>query len=261
MAGPCLETWIPDTSCCDTFWDTLTPQEQATATQNAAFVIWAATGRRYGPCPITVRPCGPWCADNGIAGYFWGGGTFIPYVVGGVWRNCWCGTGPGCCDCQPSQQVYLPGPVASVTSVTVDGAIIDPGTYRVDDGRWLVRTGGNVWPQCQDYDVDSGTGTFIVTYTRGEAVPAYLLSAQGKYACEWAKACAGQDCELPGRITTISRQNTVFTLTDIDSLLERGLTGIQSVDQLIALSNPNGLTHRMRLYSPDIDLPRVVTTP
>lgn len=265
MAGPCVSGWDPiDTGCCGDFWDGLTPEEQATATQTAIFVLWAATGRRYGPCPVTVRPCGPTCFDNGIAGYSWSNGTWVPYVAGGVWYNCGCGcSGPNCCSCAPSQQVYLPGPVASVTSVTVDGVVRDPATYRVDDGRWLVNTdaAANPWPQCQDYDVDSGDGTLLVAYNRGDAVPDHLKMAAGIYACEWAKSCRGAACELPGRITTMSRQGTVFTLTDIDSLLERGLTGIQRVDQVIALENPHGVTHRYRLISPDLPPVRMTTTP
>lgn len=259
MAGPC--SWgTLDTSCCAEFWATLSPAEQLAATNAATFVVWAATGRRYGLCDITVRPCGPWCSDNGIVGYSWDSGSFIPYIAGGVWRNCWCGMAAGCC-CEPSQQVYLPGPVASVTSVTQDGVVVNAANWRVDDGRWLVRTDGVAWTQCQNYDVDSGVGTLIVAYQRGTAVPAHLLTAAGIYACEWAKACRGTTCELPSRVVTLSRQGTTFQMTDVDSLLSRGLTGIQRVDQLIALENPHGLTHRMRLYSPDVDLPRTVTTP
>ncbi len=260
LLGPCFSSWDIDTSCCADFWATLTPAEQATATSVAVFTIWAATGRRYGPCPVTVRPCGPYCSDNGIAGYSWSNGVFVPYIVNGVWRNCWCGMAGGC-RCEPSQQIYLPGPVASVTSVTQDGVLVDPSAYRVDDLRWLVRTDGNAWTQCQDYDVDSGTGTLIVSYNRGNEVPAHLMVAAGIYACEWAKACQGTACELPSRVVTLSRQGTTFQMTDIDNLLTRGLTGIQRVDQLIALENPYGVPWRMRLYSPDMDFPRTVTTP
>lgn len=259
MAGPC--SWgTLDTSCCGDFWDTLTPAEQATASSVATFVIWAATGRQYGVCTNTVRPCGAYCNDNGVWGYSWNDGTFFPYIFNGVWRNCWCG-GPGCC-CEPSQQLYLPGPVASISSVTQDGVLVDPSTYRVDDGRWLVRTGeGNSWLQCQNFDVDSGEGTLIVEYGRGAAVPAHLLTAAGIYACEWAKSCRGTTCELPSRVVTLTRQGTTFQMTDVDSLLTRGLTGIQRVDQLIALENPYGVPWRMRLYSPDFDYPRTVTSP
>jgi hypothetical protein len=258
VAGPCTWTNV-DTSCCQDFWATLTVAEQNTALAAATFVIWAATGRQFGLCDVTVRPCGMGQCDDGIGGWFWNNGVWEPYVLGGLWFNCSC-LGP--CSCGARCKVYLPGPVASVTSVLLDGVVVDPATWRVDDGRWLVRTGtGNCWPTSQNFDVDSGTGTLIVNYSRGTAVPSYLLSAAGKYACEWAKACRGTDCELPSRIVTLTRQDVTFENTNIDLLLQRGFTGIQFVDQLIALANPSGLTHRMRVLSPDLPGPVMTTSP
>jgi hypothetical protein len=260
--GPCFWENI-DTSCCADFWGTLTAQEQANAKAYASLVLWARTGRQYDLCPVTVRPCGRWCTDDGIGGWYWGGGMFLPYIVDGTWRNCWCGCdGGSCCTCQPSCQVYLPGPVGEIISVTVDGVVIDPATYRVDDGRWLVRVGaGNCWPDCQDFDVITGAGTFFVTYTRGDPVPGPLLVAAGTLACEWAKACRSQECRLTPYIIGLSRQGVDFTAIDPMTLLDHGFTGLFEVDSLIAALNPHGLTHRMRLLSPDIDGPRVTTWP
>jgi hypothetical protein len=260
--APC--SWnigIPE--CCEDFWVTLSPAMQASAAAYASLALWARTGRQYGLCPVTVRPCGRWCTDDGVGGWYWGGGMFLPYIVDGTWRNCWCGcNGGSCCSCQPSCQVYLPGPVGEIISVTVDGVVIDPATYRVDDQRWLVRTGeGNCWPDCQDFDVNSGTGTFFVTYTRGEEPPAPLLTAAGTLACEWARACLGQDCRLTPYIIGLSRQGVDFSAVDPMTLLDLGFTGLFEVDSLIAALNPYQQTHRMRLLSPDIDGPRMTTFP
>lgn len=257
---PC--SWTIDTSCCDD-WDTYSPTLQANAAAYASLVLWAATGRQFGLCPITVRPCGNWCTDDGVGGWYWGGGMFLPYVVDGTWRNCWCGcNGGSCCSCAPACQVYLPGPVGEIVQVTVDGVVIDPATYRVYDQRWLVRTGvGNCWPDCQDYNVNSGAGTFFVTYTRGEQPPAPLLTAAGILACQWAKACLGQACRLTPYITGLSRQGVDFTAVDPMTLLDNGFTGLFEVDALIRAMNPLGQTHRMRLLSPDVDYPRMTTWP
>jgi hypothetical protein len=260
--GPCL--WEIDTACCQTYWDTLTPALQASATAYATLALWAATGRQYGMCPITVRPCGRYCNDSGYAGQYWADGTWIPYILGGVWRNCWCGCGGGsCCTCAPTCQVYLPGPVSSIVSVTVDGAVVDPATYRVDNDAWLVRTGGDgfCWPDCQDFDLDSGVGTFFVTYTRGPAPPAALLSAAGTLACEFAKACQGQACRLPAYVVALSRQGVDFQAVDPTTLLELGLTGLWEVDSLIRHLNPYAMTHRPRLVTPDLTPPRITTFP
>lgn len=258
MAAPCLWDDI-DTSCCGDFWDELTPAEQLAATQAATFILWAATGRQYGPCPVTVRPCGRERCDESVGNWYWYQGTWIPFVFNGQWFNCGCFD---TCQCGPHHRVYLPGPVNSVTSVTVDGNLIDPATYRVDNARYLVRTGdGNTWPSHQNFDLDSGPDTFFVSYTRGTPVPAYLLAAAGTYACEWAKMCQGAACQIPSRVATITRQGTTFDMVDVDQLLERGLTGIQSVDQLITAANPYGLKGRQRILSPDITLPWMTTTP
>jgi hypothetical protein len=167
-------------------------------------------------------------------------------------------------------QVFLPGPVAAVLSVEVDGEVVDPNTYRVDNGIWLVRTRTQAededqdppcWPMFQNYNFDSGEHTFFVTYQQGQAVPQPLLRAAGELACEYAKACLGLPCRLPSRVTSIARQGVTITASDIDALLDRGLTGITTVDQLIRSYNPGGLWVRTRVSSPDTEIIRETTWP
>lgn len=267
MAGPCA--WnVQFNPCCDC-WDGLDPQQQQAAIEYATTVLWAATGKQFGECPQTVRPCGRYCSDGGGAGWVWNDGLFspwVPYIFNGVWRNCWCGDGPGCCKCEPRCQVYLEGPVTSVSQVIVDGFLVDPSSYRVDDRKWLVRTDGECWTECQDYNVDSGLGVFNantlqVTYTRGEPVPAALLTAAGTLACEFAKACQGSACRLPGRLSTVARQGVQLTFQNVDELIRNQLTGIPEVDQIILAYNPARLPRPMRIFSPDLPQTRAVTIP
>ena len=256
---PC--NWVPDVGCCAD-WDTFDASVQASALEFGSYVMWSATGRQFGLCEMTVRPCGRW---RGSCPEFWGwywsdNGWWLPYLDGeGIWRNCWCGS--SACQCMPDCQVYLPGPVASVTEVVVQGAVLDPSAYRVDDLHWLVRTDGECWPDCVDLNHDSGDTVFQVTYTRGQVVPNVVLTAAGTLACEWAKACTGATCRLPGRVTSIARQGVTVTMVDTDTLLNRGLTGIFEVDQVITAVNPQRLRQRLRVYSPDRRFPRTVTTP
>lgn len=261
-SGPC--NWTVDVSCCDTdFWNSLSVATQNAAKEYGAFTMWAATGRRYGGCERTVRPCGNQCNTNGAYGYFWSEGTWQPYIFNGVWRNCWCGCNGslGCCSCEPRCQVYLPGPVLSipVTGVSQDGAVVPASSYRVDNGQWLVRTDGLCWTECQDYNVDSGTSTLFVTYARGLEVPNVVLRAAGELACEWAKSCVGQACRLPQRVQSVARQGVTISMVDVDALLEKGLTGVTTVDQVIRNINPYGLTSPMKIASPDLPVNRMTT--
>lgn len=258
-ALPC--NWDVDTSCCEE-WATYSPTTQTAAAEYGAFTIWAATGRRFGACTRTVRPCGRETFKM-PAGYFWSEGSWRPYIFDGAWRNCaGCpGSALGCCTCEPTCQVWLPPPVASIpaTGISVDGQIIPVNAWRVDDGQWLVRTDGGCWPSCQNYDVDSGTGVFQVTYGRGIAVPTVLLRAAGELACEWARSCVGAACRLPTRVASIARQGVTFSMVDVQVLLDKGLTGIFTVDQVIRNFNPYGITSRMNLVSPDDPVVRTTT--
>ena len=268
--GPC--NWTIDTGCCSD-WNTFSPTLQAAATDFATMILWAATGRRFGLCTRTVRPCGRDCEGDGnggwASGWYWFEGTFRPYVFNGLWRNCWCGCngGVGCCTCRARCQVYIPGPVNSVLSVVVDGTTVDPATYRVDNGIWLVRTttpgvDDPCWPWWQDYDLNPGVEhTFTVSYLQGIPVPPSLQRAAGELACEYAKACIGAPCRLPSHITSISRQGVTLSMTDIDVMLSKGLTGITTVDQVIMALNPYGLKAKMRIASPDLTVERFTTWP
>lgn len=263
-AAPALPCGWDITPACDTTtWATFTPAVQQAAAEYGAFVVWSATGRRFSLCQYTVRPCGRTCQNSGINGYFWSEGTWYPYMWNGQWRNCWCGSGaePGCCKCQPTCQILLPGPVYSIpaTGISQDGAIVPVNAWRVDNGKWLVRTDGTCWPECQDYDVDSGLNTLFVTYWKGVPVPSVLLNAAGELAVEWAKACAGQTCRLPQRVTSIARQGVTMSNVSIDDLLKRGLTGVNTVDSVISRFNPSGIPRHMRISTPDDPVTRIVT--
>jgi hypothetical protein len=255
---PC--NWDVDTSCCDA-WDTYSPELQTAAAEYGAFTIWAATGRRWGVCERTVRPCGRWCNSRGAWGYYWFEGAWIPYIFNGEWRNCWCGNGAGCCSCEPSCQIWLPGPVASIpaTGISQDGAIVPVDAWRVDNGQWLVRTDGTCWPECQNYDADSGANTLFVTYGKGIPVPSVMARAAGELACEWAKSCLGQPCRLPQRVQSVTRQGVSVSMVPIEVLLKAGLTGVTTVDQVIRNFNPYSLASPMRIASPDDPVTRITT--
>jgi hypothetical protein len=277
---PCSLT--VDSGCCSD-WATYSTELQTAAAEYGALLIWAATGRRFGLCSKTVRPCRRDCGDGFDTfggwggGYYWSEGTWMPYIFNGVWRNCWCGSGPGCMSCRPSCQVWLEPPVASITNVYFSGSgIIDPSTYRVDDYQWLVRQGPAVsgsgdtdcWPIFNNFNFPaSGAGepfdnsVWQVTYLQGIPLPSVLSRAAGELACEYAKYCLGQDCRLPMRMTSLSRQGVTVSLVNVDQFLEDGLTGIVTVDNVIRAFNPYRLTSRMKIATPDYTPIRKTTWP
>jgi hypothetical protein len=267
--SPC--DWELEESICCPDWSTYSEALQAQAQRWATYIMWAATGRQFNACEITVYPCGRdtagdmWWSNAG--GWWWDNGVYVPYIWQGQWYNAWCGcgSGPGCYSCKPKCAAYLPGPVAEVVSVEVDGAIIDPALYRVWDQKWLTRiwpdddTENECWPMCQDYNAESPG--FKVVYVRGTAIPQVVLDGAAVLACEYAKACLGAECLLPSRVVNVARQGVTVTLQSIDEILRDGFTGITSVDQIIAKVNPKRLNARTRLYSPDVQVDRMISWP
>lgn len=261
--GPC--EWPIITSCCAD-WETYPSDVRVNATSWATEILWALTGRRFGLCQTTIRPCGSTCGHGGWMtwpvdsdGFSDGAGGFVlPYNYGGTWFNCAC---PGACSCKARCEVQLQDPVDSIVSVVVDGITLDPSAYRVDNRSILVRTDGECWPRCQDLNLSntSDVGTFFVTYRRGVSVPQAGQLAAGLLACDFAKSCVS-GCKLPGNLSTLSRQGVEITMADPVEVLGQGLTGIALVDTWIQSVNPHRLANRPRVRSLDVSPYRVTTS-
>lgn len=124
--------------------------------------------------------------------------------------------------CQPPGW-RLPGyPVLRVVSVAVDGDVLDPAEYRLEDRRRLVRLDG-AWP--------TGGAMAVVYEWGGGPGPAGEAAARA-YACELAKSMTPscKDCRLPRRVTTVTRQGVSVAMVDPMNLSERGLVGLAEVD-------------------------------
>lgn len=247
--APCSWTVSP---LCST-WGSYSADEQAYALRFATFVLWAATGRRYGLCPVTVRPCKPvqeplYMAFPVVAS--WGLWVSADAAISSAVAPVGCCAGSCACD---AQAMALPGPVGAVTAVVINGVTLDPSAYRLA-GSSIIRQDGNAWPTTQDMSAPAGTaGTWSVSYTRGEAVPPPVLDAAGIYACEIARGRAGGSCFLPYKVQSVTRQGTQIEFVDTTDYLNEGLTGVAEVDQLIRMDNPYKLKSRPRVLS--LDLP------
>ena len=146
-------------------------------------------------------------------------------------------------------------PVAQVDEVLIDGVTLDPSAYRLDSWRGrprLVRTDGECWPQCQDFNVGPGdVGSFVIVYRPGKRLPRAGEIAVGELAVEFAKACIGGPCALPGQMASLTRNGVDLEMVDPTTILDDGKTGIQNVDLFIHAVNPYRLAARSRVVSPD----------
>jgi hypothetical protein len=204
----------------------------------ATEVLWALSGRRYGTCTETVRPCrrepaGRLDARIWVAPEMWS------------WPRAWsyaCGRCSGECGCAATPSIVLwRRPVTAILDVVVDGETLTADAYRLDDHRRLVRTDGEQWPTSQDPDAPDGSpGTWSVSYRWGTPPPTAGVAAVQTLACELTRGQLGLDCALPERVTSVSRQGISYTISDPTSLLDKGRTGIYTVDLFLAAVNPNG---------------------
>lgn len=225
----------------------------------------ALLGYRLSLCPSVLRPCmkscstQTWYVSPVYDGNFAGapeGGAFAPFISDGSWYN-----GCGCvadCSCSSLCEIVMPTPVGGIESIWMDGVLLAPGTYRVDNGNRLVRTDGECWPSCQDMaNSDRSMGGLFVSYYPYLAPNDLLRYAAGVLAAEYYKSCTNKQCRLPQGVTSITR--TGITMEVPSGLFPNGATGLREVDPIIRIYNPNGLKVPARVLSPDVARGRVQT--
>lgn len=237
----------------------LNPDTKALAETLAWETLRSLTAYRLGNCPVTVRPCSAGCWQRsswqtapvvGSLTQDWGSGMLQPRIQDGHWLNtCGCYSFDDCA-CTVLSEVILPGPVGRVDAVLLDGIVLDPSTYRVDNGNRLVRVTGGTWPACQAMasDIDE-IDTFAVTYVQGFAPDQMAAWSAGLLAVEFAKACSGKKCALPQGVQAIARQGISLQINQ--DMFEGGSTGLTVVDAYVRLLNPRHVTQAARIYSPD----------
>ncbi len=238
MSGPC-QPWIePEdvAECCGIHAGSDNLEELTAAADNASAILFQLTGGRFtGTCERTVRP-------TGIA-------------------ICWAPRVHRL-DTHMLSQVKLAGYVTSIVEVLIDGDVIDPIGYRIDDHRYLTRMADaegqrQVWPQNQRMDLPPGDpDTFVVTYEHGLAPPGPGVAAAATLACELYKACPAPgdnpgECRLPAGAKRIVRQGvTVEIVSALASMLAKGATGLTSVDAFLGVYGNKG--RAAAIWSPDI---------
>lgn len=232
-------------------WTCDVPASAAAVTGSAVLsateVLWALSGRRFGECQATLRPCRDNCDMPQWAGWAaWGswGGSIAPALIDGLWYNLGCSGGcAGSCSCNTEQRFTLPAPVNRIVEVVVAGVPVATGAYVLEDSRKVVRVDGGAWPHCND-------GSWTVTAVWGHEVWEIGKRAVGELACQLLKV-GTPDCQLPQRVQTITREGVTMAFVDPQEYLRDGKTGLYLCDLFLSAANPGRLSSRPRVYSPD----------
>jgi hypothetical protein len=145
---------------------------------------------------------------------------------------------------KPVQEVHL------VRSL-YDGHIVDPDYYYVSEHNEIRAYSGTPWPP----------GNVEVTYTYGIRPPVAGRMAAKLFAIELIKFWTGDDCALPDRVTSISRQGVSYTVLDNQDFLENMRIGIYAVDLFIKTANPSKALAPSKVFSPDTPRARRAAPP
>lgn len=253
--GPCVP-WATAADVCspcdDYAFDSALLDQSLDA---ASEILFQLSGRQFpGECEVTVRPCAQRCGS--ASSLFWNDS----------WGTCSC---VSACACSPPSQVMLGAwPIIQIVEVKVDGDVLGPAYWRVDDFSWLVRLpdddGTNPgWPATQRLDLpDTEVDTWSVALVYGRQPPQSGVTAAARLGCELALACQPETvdrCRLPRRVKEITRQGVSMALIDPMEFLREGRTGLYEVDLFLAAFNPAGLMRQATVMSPDIPSPRRAT--
>lgn len=229
----------------------------------ASQLLWSLSGRQFsGACRKTVRPCSDIRCNFQVLSrghIVWDPTFYYDLYWGGSW---WWWNGGKPCGCLPLSQVLLSGwPVRSIDVVKIDGDVVDPTGYRLDEHTKLTRMRDpanpdfmRLWPSCQILDLpDTEKGTFSVAYTYGQDPPAAGVNAAAQLACELYKQLNGADCLLPQGTTRITRAGLTIERTLFARDVKTGAyrTGMVLVDLFLNSYNPSGITRRPASWTPD----------
>lgn len=224
--GPCDwgVTWDQVAAGCSPCGQITSQAERDLIIRAGVAFAWAATGRRFGVCEVTWRPC--------------------------LWCSC---PEPGArqCGCWWYQKIDLnPGqdrgtedqPVQGVSEVRIDGEPLDATGYRLQFNRYLLRVPqGTRWPACQDEGAD--VAPLQVTWTRGTPPDDdLLLNGVVPFCRELSKGFCGDDCSIdPSIVTAVQREGVSFALINPGDGWKDGLVGMPGVNAAIKRAWPPGL--------------------
>lgn len=211
----------------------------------ASQALYQLLGRRWpGECEATITPV---CAepDHPVLPLPAGGTVelLLPPVTEMVGAAFMCGGGT-----VVRLDTY---PVIAVDEVVIDGEVLDPAAYRVDNHRWLVRLDGGRWPCVPPHR--HADDAFLVSVLYGGAPPELGERATVDLTRQLLLAtCGDGGCTLSAQAKSVVREGVAldFVVGGITEALKNGNTGVPSCDLAIFSYNPNGLRRRARVLQP-----------
>lgn len=142
-------------------------------------------------------------------------------------------------------------PVTEIVAVrNVSGGVVSPDSYYlVDHSTIQFSEGALIVPA----DIE-------VTYSYGAQPPTLGRMAARRVAQEFVKLWEGdEDCALPQRVTSVTRQGLTYTVLDSQDFLQEMRLGIYEIDLFLKTVNPNRAQKRSKVFSPDIPKARRYT--
>lgn len=219
------------------------------AAQVASNLLWAMSGRKYTgetvvteryTCTLRNNRMGP--SDRTNSPVLFGGDVYnIPsgdydeyseLVADGL---------------SPDARIRLRGrPVTHIISMrNKNGDILDPSSYYLVDHSTIHIKAGTPWTPCN----------VEITYAYGVPVPTAGKMAARKLAIEFARLWAGDEmCELPQRVTSVSRQGVSYTILDNQEFIQELRTGLYEIDLFLKVVNPDNARRKSKVFS--VDTPR-----
>lgn len=219
------------------------------AAKTASYLLWAMSGRKYTgvttvteryTCTLRNNRMGP--SDKTNSPVLFGGDVYnIPsgdydeyseLVADGL---------------SPDARIKLRGrPVVEVHALrNKNGVVLDPSSYYLVDHSTLHIRAGTPWTPCN----------VEITYSYGMPVPIAGKMAARKLAIEFAKLWSGDEtCELPQRVTSVSRQGVSYTILDNQEFIAELRTGLFEIDLFLKTVNPDNARRKAKVFS--VDTPR-----
>jgi hypothetical protein len=145
----------------------------------------------------------------------------------------------------PQSRIRLRGrPVQKIHTIrNRNGTVVEPTSYYLVDHSTIQATAGSRWTPC---DIE-------VTYTYGIEPPTMGKMAARTMAMEFCKLWNGDDdCILPQRVTSVSRQGVSYTILDSQDFIAELRTGLYAVDLFLKSVNPDGARAKARVFTPDV---------